>query len=68
MYLGVATLALLQYMGEHAIIFSEAFGIVTEELAEGVIYGIVLLYLWSFKMPNSDSQAQLSLQLRKTTN
>lgn len=50
LYLCVATLALLQYMGENAIIFSESFGLAAEELAETVVYSLALGYLWRFKV------------------
>lgn len=54
LYLTVAALALLQYMGENAIVFSKDFGVIVEELAETVVYGIALLYLWRFELSDDD--------------
>lgn len=50
LYLIVAVLALLQYMGENAIMFPETFGMMLEELAEGMTYGVALAYLWTFNL------------------
>ena len=55
LYLGVAVLAVLQYMGENAIMFPHEFGEVVEELSENVIYMIALIYLWRFKLSTFDS-------------
>lgn len=57
LYLSVAVLTLLQYMGEHAIIFPETLGMQVEELTEGIIYGIALIYLWHFKLTSFDAQS-----------
>lgn len=55
LYLGVAILALLQYMGENAIGFPHTFGGIVEELAETAIYVIALVYLWRFKLSDFES-------------
>ncbi|OLF37128.1 hypothetical protein [Psychrobacter sp. Cmf 22.2] len=65
LYVIVVLLAIIQYMGENAIVFPYAAGGIIEELAETAIYGIALLYLWKFKLvafenssvkPNFDTQ------------
>ena len=50
LYIGVAVLAVLQYMGENAIMFPHEFGEIIEELSENIIYMIALIYLWQFKL------------------
>lgn len=50
LYFIVAALALLQYMGEHAIGFPKAVGVIVEELSETTIYGIALIYLWRLNL------------------
>lgn len=50
LYLSIAALAILQYMGENNIIFSEPFGPMLEELTEAAVYCIALVYLWQFKL------------------
>ena len=55
LYLGVAILALLQYMGENAIGFPHTFGGILEELAETAIYVLALVYLWRFKLSDFES-------------
>ncbi len=50
LYLSVTVLAIIQYMGENAIMFPHTFGEIVEELAETAIYGIALTYLWRFKL------------------
>jgi hypothetical protein len=50
LYLSVIVLALIQYMGENAIIFPYSLGIIIEELAENIIYIIALIYLWTFTL------------------
>lgn len=57
LYISVAVLALLQYMGENAIIISETIGVVVEEITEMVIYSIALLYLVNFKLDNSENSS-----------
>jgi len=49
-YVSVATLALLQYMGENAIVFPQTIGGLIEEVAETIVYVIALGYLWQFKL------------------
>lgn len=68
LYLCVAGLALIQYMGENAIVFSHDFGLIVEELAEVAIYSIALAYLWSFKLNDFYIESEKSLELNKTTN
>lgn len=58
LYIIVAALALLQYMGENAIGFSPEIGVAVEELSENIIYTIALLYLLSFDL--SDFEGRLS--------
>ncbi|MGP4789905.1 hypothetical protein ACTXGJ_12360 [Psychrobacter sp. 1Y11] len=67
LYLSVAVLALLQYMGENAIVFPHALGIVVEELAELTIYGLALAYLWSFRLSDFDTCSERTLKLDKIT-
>lgn len=50
LYFAVAALALLEYMGENAIMLPEIFGVILEELAETMIYGIALIYLWRLNL------------------
>jgi len=50
LYVIVVILAIIQYMGENAIVFPYTVGGIIEELAETAIYGIALLYLWKFKL------------------
>lgn len=56
LYLIVALLAILQYMGENTIIFSESIGVAVEELTEGVVYAIALWYLWTFTLREFEMQ------------
>jgi len=55
LYISVIVLAIVQYMGENAIVFSHIFGEIVEELAETAIYSIALVYLWRFKLANYES-------------
>jgi len=55
LYLSVTVLAVIQYMGENAIVFPHAFGGIVEELAETLIYLIALLYLWKFTLSDFES-------------
>ncbi|MGP9545224.1 hypothetical protein ACT3QR_09495 [Psychrobacter sp. AOP7-B1-25] len=50
LYLSVVVLAVIQYMGENAIVFPHTFGEIVEELSETTIYGIALTYLWRFEL------------------
>lgn len=54
LYIVVAVLAVLQYMGENAILIPESIGEMVEEIAETVIYAIALVYLWRFKLIDFD--------------
>lgn len=61
LYISVAVLALVQYMGENAILFPYAFGSIVEELAETAIYGIALIYLWQFKFMDFENRTAKDL-------
>jgi len=50
LYIAVAVLAVLQYMGENAIVIPESIGEIVEEVSETIIYTIALIYLWRFKL------------------
>lgn len=50
LYLTVVALALLEYMGENAIVIPESIGEMVEEVSETIIYTIALVYLWRFKL------------------
>lgn len=56
LYLIVAVLAVLQYMGENAILFPEAFGMKLEEITEGMTYAIALAYLWTFNLADFETR------------
>ncbi|WP_227514104.1 hypothetical protein [Psychrobacter sp. P11G5] len=62
-YVIVAVLAIIQYMGENAIVFPYAFGGIIEESAETAIYGIALIYLWKFKLADFETQTTENLDL-----
>lgn len=63
LYLSVAALALLQYMGEHAIVFPENFGVIVEELSETMIYAIALVYLWRLNLNDYADQSKEASEL-----
>lgn len=67
MYFSVAALALLEYMGENAIMIPETFGVITEELSETAIYGIALIYLWRLNLNEYDCQAEETSELHCQT-
>lgn len=48
-YLLIVSLALLEYMGENAILIPQGVGEIIEEMSETGVYAIALLYLWQFK-------------------
>lgn len=50
LYLIVVALAILEYMGENAIIIPENIGEIVEEIAETGVYAVALVYLWRFKI------------------
>ena len=54
LYLTVAVLALLEYMGENMIGIPKTLGVVIEELSETAIYAIALIYLWRFALSDYD--------------
>lgn len=43
LYITVAVLAVIQYMGENAIVFPETLGMMVEELTEVIVYSIALI-------------------------
>ena len=49
LYLMIVGLALLEYMGENAIMIPQGLGELIEEVAETGVYAIALTYLWRFK-------------------
>lgn len=49
LYLMIVGLALLEYMGENAIMIPQGLGEIVEEFAETGVYAIALTYLWRFK-------------------
>lgn len=61
LYVITSLLLIIQYMGENSIGFAHDAGMVTEEVAEAIIYIIALLYLWRFKLIEFDSQLAKSL-------
>lgn len=67
LYFSVAALALLEYMGENAIMIPEALGVITEELSETAIYGIALIYLWRLNLNEYDCQAEETSELHCQT-
>lgn len=64
LYTCVAALAIIQYMGENAIGFSENVGMMIEELTEIIIYVIALSHLWRLK-PNTLETAVIQQQNTK---
>lgn len=66
LYIVVTLLALIQYMGENAIVFPKNMGMMVEELTEIIIYIMALGYLCSFKLKIFEDafiqQMQSSLQ------
>lgn len=50
LYIAVVALALLEYLGENAILIPESLGEIIEELAETAIYAIAFMYIWQFKL------------------
>ncbi len=50
LYLMIVGLALLEYMGENAIMIPQGLGEIIEEVAETGVYAIALIYLWGFKL------------------
>lgn len=56
LYLIVAGLAMLQYLGENHILISEAIGVMVEEVSEDLIYMIALIYLLRFGLSHFNQQ------------
>ena len=59
LYIAVAVLAVLQYMGENAIVIPESIGEMVEEVSETIIYAIALVYLWRFKLGDFENYRNL---------
>jgi hypothetical protein len=57
LYLSVTALAVIQYMGENAIMFPHTIGGIVEELTETVIYTIALAYLWRLHLSAYSGQS-----------
>lgn len=57
LYLSVTVLAVIQYMGENAIVFPHTIGGIVEELTETVIYTIALAYLWRLHLSAYSGQS-----------
>lgn len=51
LYAVIVILAALQYTGEHAIGFSEWWGVLIEESSEDIIYAVALIYMWRLQLP-----------------
>ena len=49
LYLMIVGLALLEYMGENAIMIPQGLGEIVEEIAETGVYTIAFVYIWRFK-------------------
>lgn len=49
LYLMIVGLALLEYMGENAIMIPQGWGEIVEEMAETGVYAIALTFIWRFK-------------------
>ena len=64
LYVLVVILAIIQYMGENAIVFPYAIGGIIEELAETAIYGTALFYVWKFKLADFETQTVENLNLK----
>lgn len=67
LYILVALLAVIQYMGENAIVFPENLGVMVEELTEIIIYSIALYYVWTFGLTVFED-SQLTLRRLKKPN
>lgn len=67
LYIVVAALALLQYMGENAIVFPSMLGGMVEEITEDIIYLIALIYLWNFKLAYFEAQLGHKLNVEEKT-
>ncbi|WP_296244243.1 MULTISPECIES: hypothetical protein [unclassified Psychrobacter] len=59
LYIVIAVLAVLQYMGENAIVIPESIGEMVEEVSETIIYMIALVYLWRYKLIGFERQFSL---------
>ena len=66
LYVIVAVLAALQYVGEHAILFSEASGVMIEELSEDIVYTIALVYLWRLGLVTLEQKMMTIKTLART--
>ena len=67
LYFGVAVLAIVQYMGENAILFPKDFGVFVEETSETIIYATALIYLWRLNVSDDTSQQKDTSELHYQT-
>lgn len=67
LYGSVAVLAVVQYMGENAILFPKDFGVFVEEISETIIYAVVLIYLWRLNISDYANQQKEASELHYQT-
>ena len=67
LYGSVAVLAVVQYMGENAILFPKDFGVFVEELSETIIYAVALIYLWRLNISDYANQQKEASELHYQT-
>ncbi len=67
LYGSVAVLAIVQYMGENAIVFPSTVGGFVEEISETIIYAVVLTYLWRLNISDDKNRRNGSSDLHYQT-
>lgn len=67
LYGSVAILAVVQYMGENAIVFPNTVGGLVEETSETILYVVVLTYLWRLNISDDTNQRKGSSELHYQT-
>ncbi|BFM01959.1 hypothetical protein Psyaliredsea_06060 [Psychrobacter alimentarius] len=67
LYGSVAVLAVVQYMGENAILFPKDFGVFVEEISETIIYAVALIYLWRLNINDYTNQQKEASELHYQT-
>lgn len=67
LYGSVAVLAVVQYMGENAILFPKDFGVFVEEISETIIYAVALIYLWRLNISDYANQQKDASELHYQT-
>ncbi|WP_201508655.1 hypothetical protein [Psychrobacter alimentarius] len=67
LYGSVAVLAVVQYMGENAIVFPNTVGGLVEEISETILYVVVLIYLWRLNVSDDTSQQKDASELHYQT-